>query len=70
MCGVRDIWVLAYVCHYKTFHSFRPQDGYFSSIFILFKCYKSVEKCGVADVTCKKIFCSQYVLLVCLELIV
>ena len=34
MCGVRDIWVLWYVCRYKLFHGFRPQDGYFSSIYI------------------------------------
>ena len=32
--------------------------------FKLFKCYKCVEKYGVADVTCKKI-CFQYVLYVC-----
>ena len=34
MCSVRDIWVLWYVCHYKTFCVFRPQDGYFSRIYI------------------------------------
>ena len=32
--------------------------------FKLFKCYKCVEKYGVADVTCKKV-CFQYVLYVC-----
>ena len=39
MCGVMDILVLLYVCHYKTFLSFRPQDVYFSSIYLYYKTY-------------------------------
>ena len=36
---IGDVWVLRYVSHYKEVQGSRPQDGYFSSIYIYIYIY-------------------------------